>query len=173
MGKITVNTFSEEVQILLILLAVDLFYFSRVLVHLQREAWLVYSFPRRFFMNQKSLMVLHQAKERLDRFVFLGATHNLVLIHDASDALSFLKRIPVDVVLLREQMSGMDAMEFLMNLQDLHLSVSTIVLTHDRFPTDFPEMTNVYFLKESVSPDELNKFISQLETFTQQTYKVY
>jgi two-component SAPR family response regulator len=117
-------------------------------------------------MNPKSLMVLHQAPEQLDRFVSLGATHNLVLLHEAADALSFLKRIPVDVILLRDEVSGMDAMEFLMNLQDLHLSTYTIVLHQDPFPVDFPEMRNVCFLKEPVSLYDLNQFISQLGSGT-------
>ena len=115
-------------------------------------------------MNPKSLMVLHQAPEQLDRFVSLGATHNLVLLHEATDALSFLKRIPVDILLLRDGISGMDAMEFLMNLQDLHLSIYTIVLHQNPFPVDFPEMRNVCFLREPVSSDDLNQLISELES---------
>lgn len=118
-------------------------------------------------MNPKSLMVLHQAPEQLDRFISLGATYDLVLLHEATDALSFLKRIPVDVILLRDGLSGMDAMEFLMNLQDLHLSACTIVLYQEPFPIGFPEMRNVYFLREPVSSYELNRLISQLGSGTQ------
>lgn len=118
-------------------------------------------------MNPKSLMVLHQAPEQLDRFISLGATYDLVLLHEATDALSFLKRIPVDVILLRDGLSGMDAMEFLMNLQDLRLPTCTIVLHQEPFPIDFPEMRNVYFLREPVSSYELNKLISQLGSGTQ------
>ncbi|HZR45568.1 MAG TPA: hypothetical protein VFA47_02595 [Candidatus Manganitrophaceae bacterium] len=118
-------------------------------------------------MNPKSLMVLHQAPEQLDRFISLGATYDLVLLHEATDALSFLKRIPVDVILLRDGLSGMDAMEFLMNLQDLHLPTCTIVLYQEPFPIDFPEMRNVYFLREPVSSYELNRLISQLGSGTQ------
>lgn len=114
-------------------------------------------------MTPKSLMVLAtQAPDPPDRIVSLGATYDLVLLHEATDALSFLKRVPVDVILLRDGISGMDAMEFLMNLQDLHLTACTIVLHQDPFPVDFPEMRNVYFLKEPVSAHDLNKLISQL-----------
>jgi two-component SAPR family response regulator len=123
-------------------------------------------------MNPKSLMVLHQAPEQLDRFVYLGAIHNLVLLHEATDALSFLKRIPVDVILLRDGLSGMDAMEFLMNLQDLHLSTYTIVLHQDPFPVNFPEMRNVCFLREPVSSYDLNQLISQLGSGTH-TQKIH
>lgn len=118
-------------------------------------------------MNPKSLMVLDQAPEQLDRYISLGATYDLVLLHEAIDALSYLKRIPVDVILLRDGISGMDAMEFLMNLQDLHLPAYTIVLYQNPFPVDFPEMRNVYFLREPVSAYELNRLISQLGTETQ------
>ncbi len=123
-------------------------------------------------MNPKSLMVLHQAPEQLDRFISLGATYDLVLLHEATDALSFLKRIPVDVILLRDGVSGMDAVEFLMNLQDLHLSTCAIVLHQDPFPVNFPEMRNVYFLREPVTSDELNQLISQMgsETRTLKTH---
>ena len=72
---------------------------------------------RRGAMHQKNLMVLDQGYDGFDRFSYLGATYNIVLIHEATDALSFIKRLPVDVVLLKDQMSGMDALEFLMNLQ--------------------------------------------------------
>lgn len=122
-------------------------------------------------MNLKSLMVLHQAQEPLDRFVSLGESYNLVLIHDPSDALSFLKRIPVDVIMIHDEMSGMDALEFLMNLQDLHLTAYTVVLYNDHVPMDIPEMTNVSFLKEPVHSDELRRFISQLGT-ARQTQKI-
>ncbi|HLG21685.1 MAG TPA: hypothetical protein VI382_02630 [Candidatus Manganitrophaceae bacterium] len=113
-------------------------------------------------MRQKSLMVLSQARERIDRFIPLGDAHNLVLIHEASDALSFLRRIPVDVILLRDQMSEMDALEFLMNLQDLRLPTYAIVLYDHELPMggkSLPEMTNVSFLKEPISPDDLNQII--------------
>lgn len=119
-------------------------------------------------MNHKSLMVLAtQAPEQLDRYISLGATYDLVLLHDATDALSYLKRIPVDVILLRDGISGMDAMEFLMNLQDLQLPADTIVLYQNPFPVDFPEMRNVYFVREPVSSYELNRLISQLGSGTQ------
>lgn len=116
-------------------------------------------------MYQKNLMVLDQGREGLGRFTALGTTYNLVLIHEASDALSFLKRIPVDVILLRDQMSGMDALEFLMNLQDLRSSATAVVLYQDRFPTmpQMPAMPNVCFLREPISSDDLNRFIAQLE----------
>jgi hypothetical protein len=122
------------------------------------------------FMTSKSLMVLHQAPEQLDRFISLGVTHNLVVLHEATDALSFLKRIPVDVILIRDGISGMDAMEFLMNLQDLHLSTYTIVLHREPFPVDFPEMRNVCFLREPVSSYDLNQFISNLGIQTQKIH---
>ncbi|MDC4225320.1 MAG: hypothetical protein MPW15_14055 [Candidatus Manganitrophus sp.] len=85
-------------------------------------------------MHQKNLMVLDQGYDGFDRFTYLGATYNIVLIHEAADALSFIKRLPVDVVLLKDQMSGMDALEFLMNLQDLRPSATAVVLCRDRVP---------------------------------------
>ncbi|MBI3805232.1 MAG: hypothetical protein HY282_15890 [Nitrospirae bacterium] len=118
-------------------------------------------------MYQKNLMVLDQGREGLGRLTALGTTYNLVLIHEASDALSFLQRIPVDVILLRDQMSGMDALEFLMNLHDLHTSAMAVVLYHDRFPAllpEMPELANVCFLREPISSDDLNRLITQLES---------
>lgn len=124
-------------------------------------------------MHQKNLMVLDQGLDGLDRFTYLGATYNIVLIHEASDALSFLKRIPVDVILLKDQMSGMDALEFLMNLQDLRPSATAVVLCRDRFPTSLPEMSNVCFLKEPISSDELHRFLAELESFPRRSQKTF
>lgn len=115
-------------------------------------------------MHQKNLMVLDQGTDGLDRFTCLGATYNIVLIHEAADALSFIKRLPVDVVLLKEQMSGMDALEFLMNLQELRPSATAVVLCRERLPLAFPEMTNVCFLKEPISSGELYRFLAELES---------
>lgn len=117
-------------------------------------------------MRQKSLMILNQAQERIEGFVQLGATHNLVMIREAADALSFLRRIPVDLILLRDDGAGMDALEFLMNLRDLRLPTYVIVL-YDRAPPleerRLREMTNVAFLKEPIGSEELARIISQLE----------
>lgn len=124
-------------------------------------------------MHQKNLMVLDHGRDGLDRFSHLGATYNIVLIHEASDALSFLKRLPVDVILLKDQMSGMDAVEFLMNLQDLRPSATAVVLYRDRFPASLPEMPNVCFLREPISGDELYRFLTELESaprFSQRTH---
>lgn len=115
-------------------------------------------------MYEKNLMVLDQGYDELDRFTYLGATYNIVLIHEAVDALSFLKRLPVDVILLKDQMSEMDALEFLMNLQDLRPSATAVVLCSDRFPASLPEMPNVCFLKEPISSDELYRFLADLES---------
>ncbi|NKE71691.1 hypothetical protein [Candidatus Manganitrophus noduliformans] len=115
-------------------------------------------------MHQKNLMVLDQGYDGLDRFTYLGATYNIVLIHEAADALSFIKRLPVDVVLLKDQMSGMDALEFLMNLQDLRPSATAVVLCRERAPLSFPEMPNVCFLKEPISSGELYRFLTELES---------
>lgn len=115
-------------------------------------------------MHQKNLMVLDQGYDGLDRFTYLGATYNIVLIHEAADALSFIKRLPVDVVLLKDQMSGMDALEFLMNLQDLRPSATAVVLCRERVPLSFPEMPNVCFLKEPISSGELYRFLTELES---------
>jgi len=115
-------------------------------------------------MHQKNLMVLDHGRDGLDRVTSLCATYNIVLIHEASDALSFLKRLPVDVILLKDQMSGMDAMEFLMNLQDLRPSATAVVLCHDRFPLSLPEMPNVCYLREPISSDALYQFLTQLES---------
>lgn len=124
-------------------------------------------------MHQKNLMVLEQGRDGLDRFTYLGATHNIVLIHEASDALSFLKRIPVDVILLKDQMSGMDAMEFLMNLQDLRPSAVAVVLCRGRFPAFLPEMPNVCFLQEPISSDELYRFLTQLESAPRSPQRIH
>ncbi|TAK06316.1 MAG: hypothetical protein EPO39_09155 [Candidatus Manganitrophaceae bacterium] len=70
----------------------------------------------------------------------------------------------MDVILLKDQMSGMDALEFLMNLQDLRPSTMAVVLCRERFPASLPEMPNVCFLKEPISCDELFQFLSQLES---------
>lgn len=115
-------------------------------------------------MHQKNLMVLDQGYDGFDRFTYLGATYNIVLIHEAADALSFIKRLPVDVVLLKDQMSGMDALEFLMNLQDLRPSATAVVLCRERVPLAFPEMPNVRFLKEPISSGELYQFLTELES---------
>lgn len=115
-------------------------------------------------MHQKNLMVLDQDYDELDRFTCLGATYNIVLIHEAADALSFLKRLPVDVILLKDQMSGMDALEFLMNLQELRPSATAVVLCGERAPLSFPEMPNVCFLKEPISSGELYRFLTKLES---------
>ncbi|MCG3111203.1 MAG: hypothetical protein MPW14_18665 [Candidatus Manganitrophus sp.] len=115
-------------------------------------------------MHQKNLMVLDQGYDGFDRFTYLGATYNIVLIHEAADALSFIKRLPVDVVLLKDQMSGMDALEFLMNLQDLRPSATAVVLCRERVPLAFPEMPNVCFLKEPISSGELYQFLTELES---------
>jgi CheY-like chemotaxis protein len=109
-------------------------------------------------------MVLNQGDDELDRFTYLGATYNIVLIHEAADALSFIKRLPVDVILLKDQMSGMDAMEFLMNLQDLRPSATAVVLCRGRVPATLPEMPNVCFLKEPISGGELYRFLTELES---------
>ncbi len=124
-------------------------------------------------MHEKNLMVLDQGREGLGRFSDLGATYNIVLIHEASDALSFLKRLPVDVILLKDQMSGMDALEFLMNLQDLRSSAMAVVLCRDRFPASLPEMPNVCFLKEPISNDELYQFLTELEYFPRRSQKTH
>lgn len=115
-------------------------------------------------MHQKNLMVLDQGYDGFDRYTYLGATYNIVLIHEAADALSFIKRLPVDVVLLKDQMSGMDALEFLMNLQDLRPSATAVVLCRERVPLAFPEMPNVCFLKEPISSGELYQFLTELES---------
>lgn len=115
-------------------------------------------------MQQKNLMMLGQGYDGLDRFTDLGATYNIVFIHEAADALSFLKRLPVDVILLKDQMSGMDALEFLMNLQDLRPSATAVVLCRDRFPASLPEMPNVRFLREPINSDQLYRFLTELES---------
>lgn len=115
-------------------------------------------------MHQKNLMVLDQGYDELDRFTYLGATYNIVLIHEAADALSFIKRLPVDVILLKDQMSGMDALEFLMNLQDLRPSATAVVLCRDRFPASLTQIPNVRFLKEPISGNELHRFLTELES---------
>lgn len=120
-------------------------------------------------MHQKNLMVLDQGYDGLDRFTYLGATYNIVLIHEAADALSFIKRLPVDVVLLKDQMSGMDALEFLMNLQDLRPSATAVVLCRERVPLAFPEMPNVCFLKEPISGGEIYRFLTELESSPRQS----
>ncbi len=124
-------------------------------------------------MQQKNLMVLDQGRDALARFSSLGATHNIVLIHEASDALSFLKRIPVDVILLKDQMAGMDAVEFLMNLQDLRPSAMAVVLCRDHFPAFLPEMPNVCFLQEPISSDELDLFLAQIEFPSQSAQRIH
>lgn len=124
-------------------------------------------------MHQKNLMVLDQGYDGFDRFTYLGATYNIVLIHEATDALAFIKRLPVDVVLLKDQMSGMDALEFLMNLQDLRPSATAVVLCRERLPHAFPEMPNVCFLKEPISSGELYQFLTELESsprYSQRTH---
>jgi len=124
-------------------------------------------------MQQKNLMVLDQGYGELDRFTYLGATYNIVLIHEAIDALSFIKRLPVDVILLKDQMSGMDALEFLMNLQDLRPSATAVVLCRDRFPSSVPEMPNVCFLKEPISGDELYRFLTELESSPRHSHRTH
>lgn len=121
-------------------------------------------------MNQKSLMILNQAQERIEGFIHLGETHNLVLIREAADAFSFLRRIPVDLILLRDDATGMDALEFLMNLRDLRLPTCVIVLYDQALPLEerrlremTREITNVAFLKEPIRSDDLMRVIRQLE----------
>jgi CheY-like chemotaxis protein len=91
---------------------------------------------------KKRLMILNDARREIAGFNKLRERYSIIFVEGISDALAALKRTQIDAILLREEMPGMDAIEFLLNLRDLHPATPAIVICaeNSHFRNGFPEL---------------------------------
>jgi|GEM_PF-2571854 len=109
---------------------------------------------------KKNLMILSHALSDIRQLRRINHRYDISLVEGSLNALLLLKKIPVDVILMREGTPEMDAIEFLMNVHDLHPKILTVVLCRESGSASatLPEMPSAFFVKEPIDENALDRF---------------